>query len=124
MRLRAHHLVCLQFFRGEGYTAEYVENLSRVMERTKDEEIEVIIGADEVCKPCPFLKDEICEKGEEKIAELDLLAMSLLKVKPGDRLRWREAEEKLHEIMETWKKYACFDCEYAKVCSEDERWRG
>ncbi len=123
MRLRAHHLICLQFFKGEGYTEEYVENLKSILERVKEEEIEVIMGADEVCNPCPHLKDGICEKGEEQIAELDLLAMNLLKVKPGDRLSWEYAESKLPKIIGIWKRYACFDCEYAEICSKDERWK-
>ena len=68
MRLRAHHLICLHFFKGEGYTPEYVENLRFIVGRAKARErIEVVMGADDVCKPCPFLKDGICEKGEEEI---------------------------------------------------------
>ena len=27
LRLRAHHLICLQFFKGEGYSLEFIENL-------------------------------------------------------------------------------------------------
>jgi|Deesub1362B_J571_1020462.scaffolds.fasta_scaffold00129_12 hypothetical protein len=127
MRLRTHHLICLHFFKGEGYTKEYIENLKSILERAKrekQEEIEVVMGADDVCKPCPYLKDEICRKGEERIAELDLLAMNLIKIKPGDRIRWEYTESKLPEIIGVWKKYACFDCEYAEICSKDERWKG
>ncbi len=125
MRLRAHHLICLHFFKGEGYTEEYVENLKRILERAKVEkqEIEVVMGADDICEPCPNLKDGICGKGDEQIAELDLLAMNLLKIKPGDRVSWGYAESKLAEIIGVWKRYACFDCEYAAICSKDERWR-
>ena len=123
MRLRAHHLICLHFFKGEGYTPEYVENLRSILERAKAERIEVVMGADDVCKPCPFLKDGICEKGEEQIAELDLLAMNLLKVKPGDEIGWEDSEKELDKILGIWKKYACFDCEYSTICSKDERWR-
>lgn len=124
MHLRAHHLICLHFFKGEGYTAEYVENLRSILKRAENEGIEVIMGADEVCKPCPYLKDGICEKGEELITELDLLAMNLLKLKPGDKTTWNYTSQKLDEIIGIWKKYACFDCEYKEICSKDERWKG
>jgi hypothetical protein len=121
MRLRAHHLICLHFFKGEGYSREYVENLKKVVERAMNEEIEVIFGADEVCHPCPFLKDGFCVR--EEVADLDLLAMKLLNVKPGDRITWSYAEEKLKEVLGIWKRYACFDCEYKSICSRDGRWK-
>jgi hypothetical protein len=120
MRLRAHHLICLHFFRGEGYTQAYVENLRGILSRAESEEIEVVMGADEVCQPCPHLREGICTKGEEQITELDLIAMNLLGVKPGDKVLWKDIE--LSGIMERWKKYACFDCEYKEICSRDERW--
>lgn len=121
MRLRAHHLICLHFFRGEGYTKEYVENLREVLKRVKDEEIEVISGADEVCCPCPYLKDGSCLK--EEVADLDFLAMRLLDIKPGDRTSWSYVEGKLKGLLGVWKLYACSDCEYNQICNRDERWR-
>lgn len=33
--LRGHHLICLHFFKGEGYDAAFVENLARVIAQTK-----------------------------------------------------------------------------------------
>ena len=123
MRLRAHHLVCLHFFKGEGYTPEYVENLKNLMKKVRGEKIEVILGADDVCKPCPFLNDDVCGKGEESIAELDFLAMKLLEIKPGDLVEWEQTEKRLPEIIGIWKKYACFDCEYKSICSQNEKWQ-
>ena len=31
IRLRGHHFICLQFYRGEGYSAAFVSNLARVV---------------------------------------------------------------------------------------------
>ncbi|AGK60794.1 hypothetical protein Asulf_00783 [Archaeoglobus sulfaticallidus PM70-1] len=123
MRARGHHLICLHFFKGEGYTEEFVDNLKSFLENVRKQEIEIVVGADDVCIACPNLEDGICNKGEEDIMELDLLAMNLLKVKPGDRVGWAEVESKLDEILKIWKRYACFDCEYSHVCGKDERWK-
>ncbi|HDL01563.1 MAG TPA: DUF1284 domain-containing protein, partial [candidate division Zixibacteria bacterium] len=30
VRLRAHHLICLHFYRGEGYSEGFIENLETV----------------------------------------------------------------------------------------------
>ena len=61
IKLRGHHLVCLHFFRGEGYSAEYVENLTRILERVEaGAEIGVSAEADDVCGVCPSLKGGKC----------------------------------------------------------------
>lgn len=35
IRLRGHHLICLHFYRGEGYSREFVENLEDIVRRAK-----------------------------------------------------------------------------------------
>ncbi len=61
IKLRGHHLVCLHFFKGEGYNPEYIENLREILRRAEaGEEIEVSSGVDDVCRMCPNLKGEIC----------------------------------------------------------------
>jgi hypothetical protein len=122
MEFRGHHFICLHFFRGEGYTPEFIKNLESLFSEIDEREIKVIMGADDICKPCPNLMDGLCTKGEEKIAELDLLAMNLLNIKPGDLVRWRDVRNKLAEVLPIWKKYACFDCEYKDVCKDHENW--
>uniref|UniRef100_A0A7C4WD24 DUF1284 domain-containing protein n=1 Tax=Geoglobus ahangari TaxID=113653 RepID=A0A7C4WD24_9EURY len=61
MKLRGHHLICLNFFKGEGYSKEFVENIERIL---KEREIEVVIGADDVCSKCPHLKSGSCNYKE------------------------------------------------------------
>ena len=57
MKLRGHHLVCLHFFTGEGYTKEFIDNLNRILKKAEaGEEIEVINSADDVCIKCPYFK--------------------------------------------------------------------
>ena len=88
VELRGHHLICLHFFRGEGYNKDFVENLRRIIEKAESEFVRVVNGADDVCKKCPYNVNGICnysETSEEEVRELDELALNLLSIK--DRMR-------------------------------------
>lgn len=122
-RLRGHHLICLNFFKGEGYSPEFVENLKAVI---SDEEILVVFGADDVCEMCLHLKDGICsysDSSEEEVTELDQMAYRLLNSYPGQRTTWQEVRERLPEIMKTWKEFACAECDWRAVCEGHEEWK-
>ncbi len=74
INFRGHHLICLHFFEGEGYDADFVENLKNIMQRTENENINVCDGPDDVCEKCPFLKDYKCQydsNADEEIREMD-----------------------------------------------------
>ncbi len=122
-RLRGHHLICLQFYRGEGYSDTFVENLERVVSRAKEEGILIVEGADDVCKHCPYLIDGKCnykENAEEEIKYLDVLALTLLGLSSGRTASWKEIEEKLPDVLEEWISQACEGCEWRSVCHVDE----
>ena len=114
--LRGHHLICLNFFMGEGYTEEFIENLYSVI---KKENIEIVTGADEVCRKCPYLKEDKCRSSDytdEKIHLQDQEALRLLGFKPGMTVDWKMIASKLPTIIEEWKAEFCCACGYRKVC--------
>ena len=41
LKFRGHHLICLYFFSGEGYNNTYIDNLKIVMNRVKNNELEI-----------------------------------------------------------------------------------
>jgi len=56
IRIRAHTLLCLQGFRGLGYSPEFVSEMQRVRDylwRSPHAQVEVISGADVFCERCP-----------------------------------------------------------------------
>lgn len=114
--LRGHHLICLNFFRGEGYSKEFIENLYAVI---KKENIEIVTGADEVCRKCPYIKEGKCRSSDytdEKIHLEDREALRLLEFKPGMIVDWKMIASKLPDIIEEWKTEFCLACGYRKVC--------
>jgi hypothetical protein len=114
--LRGHHLICLNFFRGEGYSEEFIDNLYAVI---KKEDLEIVKGADDVCKKCPYLKEGKCRSNDysdEKIHLQDKEALRLLGLEPEMIVDWKMIASKLPEILEEWKAEFCCSCGYRKVC--------
>lgn len=116
-RLRGHHLICLQFFKGEGYNRDFTENLQKVVEAWDKGFVEVIEGADDVCLKCPNLKEGQCVRyGEGEIRKDDELALKLLGVRLKDKVEKKAVKEKLQKVIAAWKEEACRGCDWEKVC--------
>jgi len=122
-RLRGHHFVCLQFFRGEGYSAAFVDNLTGVVERASGSPALLVEGADDVCAACPGLSaDGTCvdpDAGEGEVCRLDELAWETLGIRPGDRLSLAEARARLTAdaiAVGRWPLEACGGCSWEDVC--------
>jgi hypothetical protein len=122
IKLRGHHLICLHFFRGEGYNPEFVANLREVIKTAEaGEEIEVYSEADDVCKMCPYLKEGICfydKDAEAEIREMDKVALRLLRLKTHRRVKWLDIREKIPQIFREWAREYCKNCNWRKVCEK------
>ncbi len=115
-KLRGHHLICLNFFRGEGYSPDFIRNIYSVIGKEK---VEVVAGPDEVCARCPYLKNNKCANSgytDEKILLQDGEALRLLRLKPGEIVDWKIISAKLPGILDEWKALFCHDCGYLEVC--------
>ncbi len=120
IKLRGHHLVCLHFFKGEGYNSEFLENLEDLLRKVETgEEIEICSGADDVCKECPYLRGEMClydEGAEDEIREMDRNALRLLRLRVNGRVTWKSLREKIPKIIHKWSREYCEECDWRKVC--------
>ena len=118
-RLRGHHLICLQFFEGEGYSPAFVANLCAVMERLQESSAVVVIGSDDVCEACDSLFEGVCTlepNGESGIRELDDRALSLLSVEPGQSVTLAEMRERLAPRAALWRAGSCAECAWFAIC--------
>ncbi|HIJ60980.1 MAG TPA: DUF1284 domain-containing protein [Nitrospirae bacterium] len=122
-RLRGHHLICLHFYKGRGYSEGFVNNLNEILKRAKDEGIYIITGSDEVCKACPYLAFDSCnltENADEEIRQMDNLALELLNMQDGIEIKWQILSNKIPKIINSWKKRYCFSCQWKEVCEINE----
>ncbi len=120
VRIRGHHVICLQFFHGEGYSAEFAMNLFRVIDSlTQGAKGTVVIGPDDVCAACPALKDGHCAQepdSEEAIRVLDALALEMLELDAGEEFEWGAATLSVQRVLERWRALACGGCEWEEAC--------
>ena len=63
IKLRGHHLLCLQGFQGYGYSEDFVSNMTRINELRKSDECNISLTnePDDICSACPNLKNNLCE---------------------------------------------------------------
>jgi hypothetical protein len=121
--LRGHHLICLQFFRGEGYNAEFVENLRNILKSADEYEIDIRTGADDVCGKCPYLDRTRCrysEGADEGIAEMDSKALALLDLSRDIKVRWEEVRQRLPELFPVWHTVYCAGCSWRGACEKND----
>jgi len=122
IKLRGHHLICLHFFRGEGYNPEFADNLREILKNIEaGAEIEVCSEPDDVCKMCPYIKDTMCfykKDAEPEIREMDRTALNLLRLKTGSIINWQHVKSLIPEILPEWSKQYCHDCDWREVCEK------
>ena len=120
MMLRAHHLICLLGFRGLGYSPEFLQDMIKIVFKLlscPETLIEVISEPDDICTPCPFLKDGGChEEGpqsEEIIKKRDRAVMMRLGLVSGDKVTWSAVEQRIRSsISRRDLEQICQDCQW------------
>src|SRR5512145_3084231 len=102
LRLRAHTLLCLQGFRGMGYSSGFVENMTaihRILSDHPETLIEVLDAPDAVCGACPYRQPSGCtlngDRSEEEMKDQDHAVLQMLGLQVGSRLRWQDVLDRI-----------------------------
>lgn len=88
LKIRAHHLCCIQGFQGYGYSPVFVANLRAVISDIKafpSRPLELVSECDVICASCPSKKECIAQESivSRRIRNMDLVVMEKLKIKEG-----------------------------------------
>ena len=117
-RIRAHHGMCLAYFRGKGYSDEFSEHMKFIKESLEgNPNIYIVEETDDICRKCPNNRLGICEK-PEKTAGYDKKVLELCGLAAGTQIEWKQFEKLVREnILETGKRSAvCGDCQWNSLC--------
>lgn len=92
MKIRAHHLLCMQGFQGYGYTRDFIDNMAGTIKNINsnpDLKIELTDECDAICSGCPHNVNGVCQKepdSAQKIRALDWRVLRKLDLKKGTQI--------------------------------------
>ncbi|WP_088538825.1 DUF1284 domain-containing protein [Methanobrevibacter sp. 87.7] len=124
LKIRGHHLLCLQGFQGYGYNKEFTENMTLIHKKIiNDEEyVKITSNIDDICKKCPNNNCEICINKDEntKILKMDKIVLEkILKESKKDYYKASELFDLINNKLFTSKKdieNICGGCKWYDVC--------
>lgn len=83
IKIRAHHLLCLQGFQGYGYSRDFEVNMYKIISlvnTTSGLEIEVVAVNDVICACCPYGTKTLCQKDGNSARRVRALDLEILKI--------------------------------------------
>jgi len=119
-QLRGHHLICLQFFSGEGFEPAFIENLTKVISKTTQQSLEIFYGGDDICIICEHYKEGKCVDQNEVVLKMDVKALQLLQYQPGAITTWDDIKKKTPGIFKSWYETFCVQCDWQWVCEKNQ----
>ena len=117
-KLRAHHGLCLSFFKGFGYSDDFTENMYNVKRMLNSNPlISITDEADIICVSCPNNKGGICIS-DTKVKEYDRKVMKFCNISKNEVLQFCDFEKTVYNnILQKGKRCEiCNNCEWDKIC--------
>lgn len=126
IKIRPHHLLCMNLFSGKGYSDEFVYNMGRIIDRLSSGRalnITLVSGNDEICARCPNLAaDGICRLGDGDVLRRDRDVLAILSLQDGGVYPYGDIIGKIKRSItrETFNA-CCVSCRWHKsgLCSYD-----
>lgn len=125
LKLRSHHICCIFFYAGKGYSNRFVKSMTRIVKHLKknyNQKVRLVECCDDICKNCPNKINSIsCLDGN--INKCDNRVCEYFGLKVGKCYSFIELVNKVYKnISKESLSKTCFDCEWYKqnICSADE----
>ena len=119
IRLRAHHGMCLYYFKGKGYSNSFVANILRYKELLENDDptIDLTTATDDLCSECPHNHEQICASAG-KVLNYDKCVLDFCNLHVGDRISYRNFSTLVEKrIVEPGNRPGiCGDCQWSDLC--------
>lgn len=88
LKIRAHHLCCIQGFQGYGYSPVFVANMRALisdLDAFPSKPLKLVSECDAICISCPGKRECSAQQSvlSHRIREMDLVVMEKLNIKEG-----------------------------------------
>ena len=123
LKIRAHHLCCIQGFQGYGYSPAFVSNMRSVIaniEGSPSRPIKLVSECDAICVSCPSKRECAAQKSilSQKIRNMDLAVMKKLNIEEGTVMQadkaFRLIKSKLDNASDV--EDICGTCKWRQKC--------
>ncbi len=118
--LRAHHGMCLYFFRGKGYSGQFVENMGKMKAVLEENPtIRLMDSPDDICAACP---NKVTEPCAEKASRYDREVLRRCGLSVGATLSYEDFSKKVVEtiLRPGVRRSICGDCQWSSLCHWEE----
>lgn len=88
LKIRAHHLCCIQGFQGYGYSPAFVANMRAVisdLEALPSRPLKLVTECDAICISCPSKRECTIQESHlaRRIRQMDLVVLEKLRIEEG-----------------------------------------
>ena len=110
----------MKYFKGKGYSEEFVSNFNEVIRKLQDNPIvKVIDSIDVICGSCPYNYNNKCIKkgpySEGKVKRKDNIIIEHLGIELDQELRFLDIKNLVDTNLEKVKEI-CQECEWREYC--------
>ena len=133
LNLRAHHLLCIQNYRGHGYSFSFDEKMREViaaLQSDSGETVRLIEGTDDLCAVCPHSRGSSCESVTPSLFDSRVFAHTGFV--PGETFVWKlgkgtsaqpsagfpEHTPEVPVMTKSLLKKCCCGCSWMDLCME------
>jgi hypothetical protein len=123
LKIRAHHLCCIQGFQGYGYSPAFVSNMRAVIadiEACPSRPLKLVSECDAICISCPSKRECAAQKSilSHRIRNMDLAVMNKLKIEEGTVMQADEAFRLINSELNSASDVedVCGTCKWRQKC--------
>ena len=123
IRLRPHHLMCIQNYRGHGYSEAFQRRMERILDVLRQSpgsglrpspHIRIVEGADDLCAACPHCLEGKCES--DNPAVFDGLVSERMCLETGCVLNMEDLQDTKMSLQLL--EECCPGCSWLGLCRE------
>lgn len=118
MKLRPHHLLCTQGYSGKGYNDMFVNNMNEkvaILRNSNSVEVEIVFGADDLCKCCPHQIDKRICMTQKKVQAIDSKVVEYFSLKEGKYIYGELIREINRQMTEQKMEDICGKCNWYPI---------
>lgn len=121
--IRAHHGMCLAFFKGKGYSDGFTKHMTEMKQLLEENPpVRIVAQTDAICSECPNNQAGICTTAQ-RVAEYDRQVLARCGLYEGEVLRFLDFEKRVcNDILyQGRREEICGDCQWSALCQFKDR---